>query len=109
LADRKYFKKSLSIFLLIMIIMGFLRTFPVYATASTPFYIGNALHFAKSDDSASIDWPLTTQVDNITMETWVKADTISSDATFIRIMYNGNSANSGYGIYLAGADKAVSI
>jgi hypothetical protein len=74
-----------------------------------PFYVGNALHFDDADDRLYINSPLTTQVDNITMETWVKADTISSADTYIRIMYNGNSSNSGYGIYLAGASKSVAI
>ncbi len=75
------------------------------AAGGDAFYIGNAIHYANTDDSLSLGAPLTTAVDNITMETWVKAETLSVGAPNIRIMYNGNSGPDGYGIYLTGANK----
>ena len=73
------------------------RTINVTVSTPTPFYVGNALRYADADDVLSAPY-LTGQLDNITMEAWVKADTIASNN--IRIMYNGDSGNSGYGIYL---------
>ena len=81
-------------------------TFTTTATASTPFYYGNALHYADSNDSLSRAY-LTEQLDNVSMETWVKADTFSKTG-FIRVLYNGNSGNSGYGIYLY-ADESTNV
>ena len=75
------------------------------AAGGDAFYIGNAIHYADTDDSLSLDAPLTTAVDNITMETWVKAETLSVGAPNIRIMFNGNSGPDGYGIYLTGENK----
>lgn len=75
------------------------------AAGGDPFYMGNAIHYANTDDSLFLDAPLTTEVDNITMEAWVKAETFSADATNIRIVYNGDSGPNGYGIYLTGANK----
>ncbi len=79
-----------------------------FAADPTPFYVGNAMHFADTDDSLSTGY-LTTQTDNITMEAWVNADTLSNAETNIRIMYNGDSGGTGYGIYLTGANKLPSI
>lgn len=91
-----------------MILLSMLQRFPLNVSAletGVPFYIGNAIHYQDTNDSLYSSHPLTTKTDNITMETWVKADSISSAATNIRIMYNGNSSTSGYGIYLSGANK----
>ncbi|HEY9060186.1 MAG TPA: S-layer homology domain-containing protein [Pseudobacteroides sp.] len=113
----KGLKKRFShVFLSVVILLGTMQGLTireiatVYAGGDTvPFYIGNALHYADTNDSLYRSEPLTTQTDNITMEAWVKAETISSAATNIRIMYNGNSSTRGYGIYLAGASKYPSI
>jgi len=66
---------------------------------ATPFYIGNAMRYADADDSLSAGY-LTSELDNITMEAWVKADTLPEASSCIRIMYNGDSSSTGYGIYL---------
>ena len=69
-------------------------------TEPTPFYVGNAIRYADSDDSLSTGY-LTSLIDNITMEAWVKEDTALDINSCIRIMYNGDSGSSGYGIYLS--------
>jgi hypothetical protein len=125
-------KRMISIFLTLTMVLGMLPAFTLQANAAypdpftasvntitaevsdpnaqpTPFYIGNAMHFEDGNDSLYVPYQLTSATDNITMETWVKADTVASAGTYTRIMYNGNSGMNGYGIYLEGPSKAVTI
>lgn len=92
------FVLMISVLALIHILTG-LGTTVVYA-ADIPFYNGLALQYGNADNKLYHTGPLTTQTDNITMEAWVNIDKdFVPSGQYIRIMYNGNSATSGYGIY----------
>jgi len=84
---------------LALLLCAFSMTAIAEDTAPTPFYVGNAIRYADADDSLSTGY-LTSQLDNITMEAWVKADTLPEVSSCIRIMYNGDSGSRGFGIYL---------
>ena len=57
---------------------------------------GNALSFNGSNQYVNTAAPVTAQTDNVTIEAWVKWGGGSGQA----VVYNGNSANSGYGILI---------
>ena len=106
---KKHIIKPVICLLTLLMAMGLLL--PVSAAGGEAFYIGNAIHFAKTTDSLSYSGHFSNQLDGITMEVWVKPTTNLSDTSIenIRIMYSGNSGSFGYGIYLHGANKNPSI
>ncbi|SDN97614.1 Calx-beta domain-containing protein [Acetanaerobacterium elongatum] len=106
---KKRIIKPVLCLLTLLMAMGLLL--PVSAAGEEAFYIGNAIHFAKTQDTLYYSGHISDQLDNLTMETWVKPTTDFSnmDIPNIRIMYNGNSGKSGYGIYLHGPNKSPSI
>ncbi|HEX7935962.1 MAG TPA: LamG-like jellyroll fold domain-containing protein [Paraburkholderia sp.] len=78
---------------------GFNNTGTVSGTpAWTPGRIQNGLALNGTDTYVTASNLVSTQTDNITMSAWVKWNGASSNHQVI--FYNGNSATSGYGIYL---------
>jgi hypothetical protein len=71
------------------------RTINVTVYAPTPFYVGNALRYADNDDSLYRSPPLTDAINNVTMEAWVKADTLSGTAPISALCITATAAPEG--------------
>ncbi len=68
-----------------------------FSTALAPCSI-NMLQFNGSNSQASLGAPVTTAIDNITMEAWVSWSGATANYQFIQM--NGNSGSSGYGLVI---------
>ena len=76
------------------------------AAVSNPIVVTKvncALDFDGDGDFTYMASPITTQIDNITMETWINWGGTSGNRQIIA--YNGNPASNGYGLILNNSDN----
>lgn len=86
---------------------------PLCQNTSTTFSSGatlcsvNMLLFNGNNSQASLGAPISTAIDNITMEAWISWSGTTANNQYI--MLNGNSTSSGYGLYLPAGSNQLAI